>query len=49
MNAKSKKTVSNRDFKDALVKKALGYDVKEIIEEYAGGQDGEVKLIKKNV
>ena len=49
MSVKSKKTVGNRDFKDALVKKALGYDVKEIIEEYAGGQDGEVKLVKKKV
>ena len=49
MSVKSRKNVSNRDFKQALVKKALGYDVKEIVEEYVGGDDGEVKLIKKKV
>lgn len=49
MSVKSKKTVSNSDFKQALVKKALGYDVKEIIEEYSGEKDGEVRLIKKKV
>jgi len=49
MSVKNRKNVSNRDFKDALVKKALGYDAKEIVEEYVGGDDGEVKLIKKKI
>ncbi len=34
--------------KDALVKKALGYDVVETVEEYASA-DGEIVLTKKKV
>ena len=49
MSVKSKKTESNSDFKEALIKKALGYDVKEIIEEYVEGDNGEIKLTKKKV
>ena len=50
MKGKSKKTQSElqSDFKKALVKKALGYDVTETVEEYSGGEDG-VKLVKKKV
>ncbi|MBR2498928.1 MAG: hypothetical protein IKB67_04385 [Clostridia bacterium] len=50
MKGKSKKTQSDlqSDFKKALVKKALGYDVTETVEEYSGGEDG-VKLVKKKV
>ncbi len=50
MKGKSKKTQSDlqSDFKKALVKKALGYDVTETVEEYTGGEDG-VKLVKKKV
>ena len=50
MKGKSKKTKSElqSDFKKALVKKALGYDVTETVEEYSGGEDG-VKLVKKKV
>lgn len=50
MKGKSKKTQSDlqSDFKNALVKKALGYDVTETVEEYSGGEDG-VKLVKKKV
>ena len=39
--------------KKALVKRALGYDTEEVIEEYSQGQDGIVltkkKVTKKNV
>lgn len=50
MKEKNKKTKTDlqSDFKKALVKKALGYDVTETVEEYSGGEDG-VKLVKKKV
>ena len=35
--------------KKALLKKALGYNVDEVIEEYSYDQDGEPKLSKKKV
>ncbi len=44
---KNKKTMS--DFKQVLIKKALGYDVKEVVEEYVSDEDGTVKLAKKKV
>lgn len=47
--SKRKKSVSQDDFKSALVKKALGYDTTEIVEEYVGGEEGEIKLTKKKV
>ena len=37
------------DINSALLKKALGFDAKEIVEEYSTGDDGEVKLSKKKV
>ncbi len=37
------------EFKAALVKKALGYDATETVEEYSSGDDGEIKLTKKKV
>lgn len=37
------------DINSALLKKALGFDAKEIVEEYAMDNDGEVKLSKKKV
>ena len=40
---------SNEEFKAALVKKALGYDAFETVEEFVSGDDGEVKLTKKKV
>ena len=46
---KSKKSVSQSDFKDALVKKALGYDCTEVVEEYVSGDEGEIRLTKKKV
>lgn len=44
-----KKTDGAREVKDALVKKALGFDAVEVIEEYAIDDDGEIKLSKKKV
>lgn len=41
-------TLSSDNIKDAILKKALGYEVKEIVEEY-GIVDKELKLIKKKV
>ncbi len=43
------KTVSEKDFKSALIKKAMGYDVKEVVEEYVSDDNGDVKLTKKKV
>lgn len=50
MKGKSKKkAVSKDELIAVLIKKALGYDVTEVVEEYAGGEEGEVKLLKKKV
>lgn len=35
--------------KQALLKKALGYDKQEIHEEYARSEDGEMQLVKRKV
>ncbi len=48
----SKKTIkktNESDLKKALIKKALGYDYKEVVEEYTSDQEGEVKLVKKKI
>lgn len=46
----NKKTdATQSDFKEALIKKALGYDATEVVEEYVAGEEGDVKLIKKKV
>ncbi len=47
--SKRKTKTTNCDFKDALIKKALGYDATEIVEEYVSGEEGEIKLTKKKV
>lgn len=47
--SKKQKVDLKQDLKDALIKKALGYDVKEVVEEYSSDDDGEVKLSKKKV
>jgi len=46
---KRKRSVKQSDFKDALIKKALGYDATEVVEEYVSGEEGEIKLTKKKV
>ena len=47
--SKKQKVDLKQDLKDALIKKALGYDVKEVVEEYSSDDDGQVKLNKKKV
>ncbi len=51
MKEKGKKTKvkTQQDFKSALIKKALGYDATEVVEEYVSSEEGEIKLSKKKV
>lgn len=49
MKGRNKKSVKKSDLEQALIKKALGYDTQEVVEEYVGDEDGEVKLTKKKV
>ena len=46
--SKQKKKVDKTDLEQALIKKALGYDATEVVEEYVGDGD-EIKLSKKKV
>lgn len=47
---KGKKTKSEvLTYKQVLIKKALGYDATEIVEEYVSGEEGEIKLTKKKI
>ena len=39
----------NNDVKDALYKRAIGYEATEITEEYVGDDDGGVRMVKKKV
>ncbi|MBQ6979858.1 MAG: hypothetical protein IJQ07_04370 [Clostridia bacterium] len=43
------KNVIDGDINSALIKKALGFDAKEVVEEYALNDEGEVKLSKKKI
>ena len=47
--SKNKKSVKKSDLEQALIKKALGYDTQEVVEEYVGDEEGKVKLTKKKV
>lgn len=51
MKGKSKKTKKyfKTDLENALIKKALGYDATEVVEEYSSDNDGVVKLLKKKI
>lgn len=49
MKGKGNKKKEKISFEEALIKKALGYDTKEIVEEYVGGEEGEIKLAKKKI
>lgn len=49
MKGKTTKKKSKNEFEQVLIKKALGYDATEVIEEYSAGEEGEIKLIKKKV
>lgn len=44
-----KRKVKKQELESALIKKALGYDCTETVEEYAGDEQGEVRLLKKKV
>lgn len=46
---KEKPKTPKQALEDALLKKALGYDSDEIIEEYAVDEEGNYKLIKKKI
>ena len=46
---KEDKKCVDRDVNSALIKKAIGFDTKEIVEEYALDGEGEIKLSKKKV
>ena len=49
-NNKRKGRSEQEKLHDALLKKAVGYDATETVEEYVlSGEDGEVKLSKKKV
>ena len=43
------KNIVDGDINSALLKKALGFDAKEVVEEYALNEEGEVKLSKKKI
>lgn len=49
MKGKKNKVSSGAEFKAVLIKKALGYDATEVVEEYVSGKEGEIKLTKKKV
>ena len=49
MKGKTTQKKSKNEFEQVLIKKALGYDATEVIEEYSAGEEGEIKLIKKKV
>ena len=46
---KQKKKLDKTDLEQALIKKALGYDATEVVEEYSSDNDGVVKLLKKKI
>ncbi|MDY2842022.1 MAG: hypothetical protein SOT08_05055 [Candidatus Borkfalkiaceae bacterium] len=43
------KNLSDKEVKAALVKKALGFDATEIVEEYVSDEQGDIRLSKKKV
>lgn len=49
MKDENNKIRSEEEYYRALIKKAMGYDAKEIVEEYSPADDGEIKLCKKKV
>lgn len=38
-----------KDIREALYKKAIGYEAKEVVEEFVLSEDGEMKLSKRKV
>ena len=49
MKGSQDKSIIPQKIEKALIKKALGYDSTEVVEEYVTGEEGEVKLTKKKV
>lgn len=49
MKGSQDKNLSEKKIEKALIKKALGYDSTEVVEEYVTGEEGEIKLTKKKV
>ena len=51
MKERSKKNNKNykTDLENALIKKALGYDATEVVEEYSSDSEGEIRLLKKKI
>ena len=51
MKGRSKKSNKNykTDLENALIKKALGYDATEVVEEYSSDNEGEIRLLKKKI
>ena len=45
--SKKQKVITEQDLRQVLIKKALGYDATEVVEEYVGNEEGDVKLTKK--
>ena len=43
------KNLSDKKVKAALVKKALGFDATEIVEEYVSDEQGDIRLSRKKV
>lgn len=41
--------ITDDQIKSVLIKKALGYDSTETVEEYVNGEEGEIKLSKRKV
>ncbi len=41
--------IDEKKLKKALIKKALGFDSTEIVEEYLSSDEGEIKLSKKKI
>ena len=39
----------NDEIKEALLKRAVGFNATEVTEEYSGGDDGEMRMIKRKV
>lgn len=50
MKGKNKKSeVDQKDLRQALIKKALGFDATEVVEEYVQKDDGDVLMTKRKV
>ncbi len=44
-----RKSFKESDLHDAIIRRALGYDATEVIEEYTEGEQGQIRLVKRKV